>query len=143
MNKTILEIEKAVDQHKEDLNFNKFLNELFRIFNKLNLEGSKQLLNLSDDKKPYNLIEKFEKLTFYDGVILVQDLFERIITDYFDENDKDIFGLRYDLSLIDKMNDILSNEVLNKIENLRREHLHELFILKSDKYKCPVWMQKK
>ena len=82
-----------------------------------------------------------DNLTFYDGVILVWEIFERIVNDYFDENDKDAFGYRYDLGLIDKMQDILMNEVLNKIENLRKERLHELFILKSDLYKRPAWMR--
>ena len=87
------------------------------------------------------LIEEMDNLTFYDGVILVWEIFERIVDDYFDEDDKDAFGYRYDLGLMDKMQDILSNEVLNKIENLRKERLHDLFIMKSDLYKRPAWMR--
>ena len=53
------------------------------------------------------LNEEFDNLTFYDGIILLHEIFERIVTDYFDENDKDAFGYGYDLGSIDKMEDIL------------------------------------
>ncbi|EMR75609.1 hypothetical protein MBGDF03_00156 [Thermoplasmatales archaeon SCGC AB-540-F20] len=109
------------------------------------LEEFKRIMNKPKEVREEVLLEELceenGNLTFYDGVILLQEIFERIVTDYFDENDKDAFGFRYDLGLIDKMEDILRNEVLNKIENIRKEHLHDLFILNSRIYKRPAWMR--
>lgn len=109
------------------------------------LEEFKRIMNEPKNVRETMLLEELneemDNLTFYDGVILLQEIFERIVTDYFDENDKDAFGYRYDLGLIDKMEDILRNEILNKIENIRREHLHELFILNSNIYKQLAWMR--
>lgn len=111
------------------------------------LEEFKRIMNEPKIVRETVLLEELKdennNLTFYDGVILLQEIFERIVTDYFDENDKDVFGYRFDLGLIDKMEDILRNEVLNKIENIRKEHLHGLFILNSRIYKQPAWMRKK
>ena len=153
----IRDIKEAVEGHKKETEGNekvKFSLEI-EVFDqkevipfettRRGLEEFKRIMNEPKTVRETVLLEELndekDNLTFYDGVILLQEIFERIVTDYFDENDKDAFGYRYDLGLIDKMEDILRNEVLNKIENIRREHLHDLFILNSRIYKLPAWMR--
>jgi len=133
------------------------LNDISRVFDLVDVKQDdnksepiitrhfKRLLDPNKDKREMviaeELAEEIENLSFYDGVILVWEIFDRIVDEYFDEDEKDAFGYSYDLGLMDKMQDILSNEVLNKIENLRKKRLHELFLMKSDLYKCPAWMR--
>lgn len=155
----IKDIKEAVEGHKKESEDNKKVKFSLEIevfdqkevipfeTTRRGLEEFKRLLDPKKDEREAvlleELIEEMDNLTFYDGVVLVWEIFERIVDDYFDEDEKDFFGYRYDLGLMDKMQDILSNEVLNKIENLRKERLHDLFILKSDLYKRPAWMRNK
>lgn len=155
----IRDIKEAVEGHKKESEDNEKVKFSLEIevcdqkevipfeTTKRGLEEFKRIMNEPKNVRETVLLEELneemDNLTFYDGVVLLQEIFERIVTDYFDENDKDVFGYRFDLGLIDKMEDILRNEVLNKIENIRREHLHDLFILNSKIYKRPAWMRKK
>lgn len=87
----------------------------------------KRMMDPFKGEKELNRSEEIETLTFYDGVILVWEIIDRVIDEYFEEDEKDIYGQRYDLGLIEKIQDILNNEVLDNIEKQRKKHLHDLF----------------
>jgi len=78
--------------------------------------------------------ENLLNLTFYDGVILVQEILKRTIEEYFGDDEKDNHGCSYGAGLWDKMNDILDNNVLNQVQKHRVEDLHDLFGIKEKQY---------
>ena len=98
-------------------------------------EEFKRMMNPFKEEKEIERAEEIETLTFYDGVILVWEIIDRVIDEYFDEDEKDIYGQRYDLGLMDKMQDIMNNDVLDKIEKQRKKHLHELFEIRQSQYR--------
>lgn len=60
------------------------------------LEEFKRLMNPFKEEIKIERAEAMENLTFLDGVILVREIFDRIINGFFDEDDKDTYGSRYD-----------------------------------------------
>ncbi len=91
------------------------------------LEEFKRIMNEPKERREFERSEEIETLTFYDGVILVREIFHRIIDEYFDDDEKDRYGGIYKDCLWDKMEDILDNNVLNHARDHRAEHLHDLF----------------
>ena len=59
----------------------------------------KNMLNSPKEKTENILLEELigenNNLTFYDGIILVWDIFDRIVDDYFDDDEKDSFNFSY------------------------------------------------
>ena len=92
-------------------------------------EGRKGELVLLEE-----LIEEIPGLTFYDGVILVREIFKRMIKEYLGDDEKDSHGCSYEAGLWDKMSDILDNNVLAQVQKHRAEDLHSLFEIRNSQY---------
>lgn len=98
------------------------------------LEEFKRIMNKPKERKKFERSEEIETLSFFDGVILVREIFGRIVDEYFDDDEKDRYGGIYKECLWDKMEDVLDNNVLNHARDHRAEHLHSLFEIRNRQY---------